>query len=220
MARVFLGAFAAGIVLAFVGAALLPDPEAARYRSLSTVQPDGGRREEFRVRFPGDRIDLPSDTRADPPPVDARGALVLEDAAGQRASAELFRLRDADGNVIGVASRVALGGAGARPASTWMLVIPGRGTLAFAQDDAADLTARQRPGSARRVASLPQQAAFWRGSRRYVASAGAGGSLVHGTREFAGLTGRLTETWSLAEAGTDGSARGEIQLVTLTRGVE
>lgn len=218
MARVFLGAFVAGLVLALLGAALLPAPAPARYRAQITVQPDGGRREEFLVRFPGDRIDLPADTRADPPPADARGAVVLEDAAGQRASAELFRLRDADGNVIGVASRVALGGAGARPASTWMLIIPGRGTLAFGQDDAADLTARPRPGPARRVASLPQQAAFWRGVRRYVA--GAGGALVHGTREFAGLTGSLTETWTLAEAGTDGSASGEIRLVTLTRGTQ
>jgi hypothetical protein len=218
VARVFLGAFAAGIVLALVGAALLPAPAPARYRALITVQPDGGRREEFLVRFPGDRIDLPADVRADPPPADARGAVVLEDAAGQRASAELFRLRDADGNVIGVASRVALGGGGTRPSSTWMLVIPGRGTLAFGQEDAADLTARQRPGAARRVASLPQQAAFWAGFRRYVA--GADGALVHGTREFAGLTGRLTETWTLAEAGADGSARGEIRLVTLTRGAE
>lgn len=218
MARVFLGAFAAGIALVLVGAALLPTPAPVRYRALITVQPDAGRREEFRVRFPGDRIDLPADARVDLPPTDARGAVVLEDAAGQRASAELFRLRDADGNIIGVASRVATGGAGSRPASTWMLVIPGRGTVAFGQEDAADLTARPRPAAARRVASLPQQAAFWRGIRRYVA--GAGSALVHGTREFAGLTGSLTETWTLAEAATDGSARGEIRLVTLTRAAE
>lgn len=217
VARFFLVAFAAGIALALLGATFYPLPDPPRIRSQIDVQPDGGGREEFVVRFPEDRIELPADRRAEPPPADARGAVVLEDSAGQRVSGELFRLRDSADNVIGVATRVSEGGAGVRPASTWLLVIPGRGTLMFAQADAADLTARYRADATRRVASPAQQAGFWAGARRYPATAGSG-RLVHGTREFAGLVGSFSEVWTLAGTAADGSARGEIRLVTLTRG--
>jgi hypothetical protein len=216
--RVFLGAFVGGLILAVLGAVLMPSPQPVRVRAIINVQPDGGGREEFVIRFPDDRIPVPADRRAEPAPADSSGARVLEDSAGQRVSGELFRLRDAAGTVIGVATRVAASGlASASPRGHWLLLIPGRGTLMLAQDDSLDLTARTRPGDGRRVASPAQEAAFWNGSQSFTASAGAGGELVHGTRDFARLAGRFTETWSVTERRSDGSAAGEIRLVTITR---
>jgi hypothetical protein len=220
VSRVFFGSFAAGVALALAVALFYPAPVPPRFPSLISVQPDGGRREEFLIRWPADRIALPADLRAARAgavaATDSAGAMVLADAGGRRVSGEVFRLRDADGNVVGVASRVTAGGGG-RPAADWMLVIPGRGALLLHQVDAADLTARSVPGPPRRAVSPAQQAGFWEGRREFRATAPGGGTVVHGTREFAGLTGSFTETWALDGKAADGAARGSIRLVTLLR---
>jgi hypothetical protein len=219
--RVFIGAFAAGVVLAVLGAVLVPLPEPVRVRALINVQPDGGGSEEFVIRVPEDRLDLPVDLRNEPAAADSRGARVLEDSAGQRVSGELFRLRDTAGSVIGVASRMtASGGDGGRSTGHWLLLIPGRGTLMLVQADAADLAARERPGEGRRVASPVQQAGFWTSTGAFTATAGGSGTLIHGTRDFAGMVGRFTERWTVASRASDGSASGEIRLVTVTRAGE
>lgn len=220
MSRVFFGSFAAGVLLALAVALFYPAPVAPRFPSLISVQPDGGRREEFVIRWPADRIALPADQRAaragTTAATDSAGTMVLADAAGRRVSGEVFRLRDAGGNVVGVASRVTAGG-GARPAADWMLVIPGRGALLLHQADAADLAARAVPGPRRRAASPAQQAGFWGGRREFRATAPGGGTVVHGTREFAGLTGSFSETWALEGTDGDGATLGTIRLVTLLR---
>jgi hypothetical protein len=219
VSRVFFGSFAAGILLAICVAILYQAPQPTRFRSLASVQPDGGRREEFAIRWPDDRISLPADQRAARDgaagATDSAGAMVLADAAGRRVSGEVFRLRDAEGNVVGVASRVSAGGA--RPTGDWMLVLPGRGALLLHQADAADLAARPVPGPRRRVASPAQQAAFWSGRREFRATAAGSGTVVHGTREFAGLAGSFIETWALEGTGPAGSTRGTIRLVTTLR---
>lgn len=220
MSRVFFGSLAAGVALALAVALFYPAPVPPRFPSLISVQPDGGRREEFLVRWPEDRIALPADLRAAragaAAATDSAGTLVLADSSGRRASGEVFRLRDAAGNVVGVASRVTTAG-GARPAADWMLVIPGRGALLLHQADATDLAARALPGPPRRAASPVQQAGFWSGRREFRATAPGGGTVVHGTREFAGLTGSFTETWALDGKPADGATRGSIRLVTLLR---
>ncbi len=221
MSRVFFGSFAAGVALALAVALFYPAPVPPRFPSLISVQPDGGRREEFVVRWPEDRIALPADLRAARAGAAAAatgsaGTQVLADAGGRRVSGEVFRLRDAGGNVVGVASRVTAGG-GARPAADWMLIIPGRGALLLHQADATDLAARALPGPPRRAVGPAQQAGFWGGRREFRATAPGGGTVVHGTREFAGLTGSFTETWALDGKAADGATRGSIRLVTLLR---
>lgn len=220
MSRFFFGSFAAGIVLALAFALLYPAPVPPRFPSLISVQPDGGRREDFVIRWPADRIPLPADLRAARAgavaSTDSAGAMVLADAGGRRVSGEVFRLRDADGKVVGVASRVSAGG-GARPSADWMLVIPGRGALLLHQADAADLAARAVPGTRRRAASPAQQSTFWGSRREFRATAPGSGTVVHATREFAGLTGSFTETWALEGVDGDGATRGTIRLVTLLR---
>jgi len=228
LSRTFWGAFAGGVILAVLAAGLPGLPEHYRFRSLIDVQTNGGRAETFVIRWPQDRLELPGDlvvgdriTRAT-----THGMMVLDDAAGRRLSAELFRLRDRDGNVIGLAGRMSSAEPGAQvSASDWLLVIPSRGSLALTQSDARDLTVRRVDDgatvSARAAADAP---GFWAAGRRYRMSAGPlarAGRMVSGSDEFAGLQGRYTETWELAEIAADGASRGRIVLETvLQRGGE
>jgi hypothetical protein len=221
VSRIFFGFFALGLVLALAFASFYPLPAPVRIPSLITVQPDGGRREEFVIRWPDDRISLPADARAartgTAAAADIAGALVVEDAAGRRASGEVFRLRDSAGNVVGVASRVSTGGGGMRPAADWMLVIPGRGALLVRQSDAVDLGGRFTADGRRRVTSPGQLPGFWPSDRQVTVTGPGGGAVVHGTREFAGLAGSLRETRVLDEVGPDGTTRGRILLATTLR---
>ncbi|MEZ5565760.1 MAG: hypothetical protein R3F24_09685 [Gammaproteobacteria bacterium] len=210
-------------------------PVHSRVRSLITVLPDGGRQENFVIHWPDDRISTPC-TQHDPaaamPAGTAVGVAVLENTSGQRVSAELFRLRDADDNVIGVASRLTGdGGALADPgrsASNWLLVIPSRGALFLAQADSINATASQQPSEAGVVAVAPAQtAAFWAGRTQIVVSAMAPvatgpattGRVIRGTDEFDGLGGRFTEVWTLAKVHGDGSTSGQIRLSTMVEAV-
>lgn len=221
MSRSVLLPFLAGVVVAVAVAVLLPLPEHPRFPSRISVQADGGRQEDFVIRWPADRIVLPRNERDPQASIAAAGAAVLEDTAGQRVSAELFRLRDSAGNVVGVASRMAgIGGAmgTGRSSSGWMLVIPARGTLFLAQGDAADVTARERvSGGVPRVIAPAQAAAFWAGGSRYRVTGGASGqgTILRGTREFDRLVGNYTETWAVGEVNADGSATGTITLSTI-----
>lgn len=229
MKRLFAISFLAGLLVVVLATTFWPLPTHLRYRSLITVPTDGGRQEEFVIRWPEDRIRLPGQDRADLPATAAVGAAVLEDSAGQRASAELFRLRDADDNVIGVATRLAgTGGAIADPgrsASNWLLVIPSRGALFLAQTDVQDTTVTEVPTADGPVVfAQAQTAAFWAERQRLLVTANAPattgsvttGRVVRGTSEFEGLRGSFTETWALDEVSADGSTQGRILLATFT----
>jgi hypothetical protein len=229
MKRLFVIAFIAGLLSVALAAALWPLPQHVRFRSLITVPPDGGRQEDFVIRWPEDRIARPSEARTELPPMAAAGSAVLEDSAGRRASAEMFRLRDTEDNVIGVAARLAgTGGAVAgrgRAASSWLLVIPSRGALFLAQTDVIDSTVRAQLTADGSIALPPAQSAvFWREGPRFrvtatvptTAGSQSAGRVLRGTSEFAGLTGSFTETWNLAEVSVDGSTQGRIVLSTFT----
>jgi hypothetical protein len=229
MKRTFVVTFVAGLLVVALATTFWPLPNHVRYRSLITVPPDGGRQEDFIIRWPEDRIRRPSDSRSSLPAAAAVGAAVLEDSAGQRASVELFRLRDSDDNVVGIASRLAgTGGAIADPgrsASNWLLVIPSRGALFLSQTDVLDTTLHEQVTADGSMALAPEQtAAFWtdRQSLRVTATAPATtgsrttGRVLRGTSEFAGLEGTFTETWNLEEVKADGSTQGRILLSTFT----
>lgn len=227
MKRLFVIAFVAGLLAVALAATFWPLPQHLRFRSITSVSADGGRQEDFVIHWPEDRIARPGESRAGLPAAAAVGAAVLEDSAGRRVSAELFRLRDADDSVIGVAARLAgTGGAIAdkgRSASNWLLVIPSRGALSLAQSDVLDTTVRD--GTAAEGAVAPAQSAtFWGEQRRVRVTAPAGdratttGKVLRGTSEFAGLQGSFTETWDLEDVSADGSTRGRILLSTLTAG--
>lgn len=231
MKRLFFIAFFAGLLAVVLAASFWPLPQHLRYHSITSVPADGGRLEEFVIHWPDDRIPRRGESRSALPVTSAVGAAVLEDSAGRRVSAELFRLRDAEDNVIGVAGRLAgTGGAIAdtgRSASNWLLVIPSRGALFLGQGDVLDTTARETPGAGGNVVLAPaQSAAFWTDRRRIrvtaPAPAGDGpattGKVLRGTSEFSGLHGSFTETWHLDEVYADGSTSGRILLSTATVG--
>jgi hypothetical protein len=227
--RLFTYTLVAGLLVAFSATALWPLPKHLRYLSLTGVAPDGGRQEDFVIRWPEDRIARPGEVPSGLPVPAVAGAAVLEDTAGRRASAELFRIRDTEDNVIGVAGRLAgTGGAIADPgksASNWLIVIPSRGALFLTQTDNFDTTVREQLTVNGSVALAPAQAAaFWADRSRVEVTASAPdvvrsattGTILRGTSEFAGLTGRFTETWELEEVSADGSTHGRILLSTLT----
>ena len=232
MKRTFIISFVAGLLVVAVLAATWPLPTHPRIRSLISVAADGGRQEEFVIHWPDDRIARPGEPAREAGAGVAgsvAGAVVLEDSAGNRASAELFRLRDAEGNVIGIAGRLAgTGGAIADPrrsASNWLLVIPSRGALFMAQSDVMDTTIREHVTADGPVVLAPLQSReFWveRTKVRVTASAPPGGPapatgrVLHGTEEFAGLQGSFTESWHLEKSAPDGSTRGRIVLSTTT----
>jgi hypothetical protein len=231
MKRLFVIAFVAGLLAVALAANFWPLPQHLRYRSITSVPADGGRQEEFVIHWPEDRIARPGQNASGLPAAAAVGAAVLEDSAGRRVSAELFRLRDTEDNVIGVAGRLAgTGGAIAdagRSASNWLLVIPSRGALFLAQSDAQDTTVREGLAAEGVVALAPAQAAgFWTDRPRIRITAPAPavdgpattGRVLQGTSEFAGLRGSFTETWDLVEVNADGSTRGRILLSTITVG--
>lgn len=224
MARIFTFSFLAGLVLAGLAATFWPLPGHLRFRSLIAVQSDGGAQENFQIEWPGDRIARPGEDRATLPAGAAVGVSVLEDSAGHRSSAELFRLRDAEDNVIGVAARLTgSGGVVADPgrsASTWLLVIPSRGALYLAQTDRMDATARREDTPSGPVMLVPgQSAALFADGPRFTVTATEPfqtGRVVGGTSEFAGLTGTFTETWQLGGTLGQGGTSGRILLSTTT----
>jgi hypothetical protein len=149
----------------------------------------------------------------------AGSAAILPSANGPGASAEIFRLRDMAGNVIGLASRStsmrrASGGTPAQ-GSDWVLLIPPRGALFMTQTNGRDVAPR---ATARGYLPAADDAALWISETRLRISAGpasgGAGQVVGGTGEFDGLRGTYDETWELEEVAGGGGTRGRITLET------
>lgn len=137
---------------------LVPVVDQHREPSIVSVEPNGGNRESFHMNLPEDRIMAGG---ADPSVPAA-----LEWPAGAMfdgVQAELFKLRDANDVVVGVASRLAGPGDATGSVLEWALHLPARGTL----------YASMQPGAA--------------------ADGYRNGVLRAGTREFAGLRGSVRE---------------------------
>lgn len=187
MARLFYLCILSGVVLTVLVAGVYPLPQHTRYRSIVSVIPDGGREEVFTMHWPQDRVQPLQAGRAGP--IQQAGDLVqLSTADGAGASVEIFRVRDAAGNVVGLASRsvtTATTTAGAAQDAGWVLLIPSRGTLFLGQQQGRD-----------------------------GAPAGASGSVTGGTGEFAALTGSYSETRDVGQQAADGSSSGQIRLIT------
>lgn len=174
---IFSGAAIAVCLLYFV-----PAVDQHREASLISVQANGGNSEAFHVNLPGDRI-LAATGSKQPIPANLEwpNANIF-----QNAQTELFKLRNRDGAVVGVASRISgpVGGSGS--IVEWTLHLPARGTLYASMESP--------PGMA--------------GTRT--------GSLRAGTREFAEFHGSISERFSSPDSDEDAEADvdGRIELVT------
>jgi len=227
LARLFLASFLAGAAVVLVAVVFFPLPSHTRYASNITVVPNGGRREDFVIHWPQDRIPLPEKIRPTAHSVTA-GTLVLTDPQAPPASGELFRLHDIQGNLIGVASKtttlVIHKDHEPRSVSNWILMIPGRGTLFLSQLNQTDLSPLPVPDAPGQYIAPAESARFWSTGSRYRVTAGpaadGSGRVLRGTEEFAALSGTYSETWQLDGSRPDGTTEGRISLSTLLATVQ
>ena len=181
MIKTYVTGIVLGIVAVFAAAYLLPVVDQHRESSLIAVTPNGGVREAFHVNIPMDRIVLGGRNSAKPVPP---GLQWPEDPIVDGVHAELFKLRNANDTVIGVASRVAVVGGGSGDAVDWVLHFPARGSV-----------------------FVSMQADAVEGGYRT-------GRISAGTREFGDLEGRLTERWISAGSEEVEGRSGRIELVS------
>ncbi len=186
-----------------------------RLPSQTSVVANGGRAERFLIRLPADRIDALGGTTVGLRGVSSADQAALPSALAQQPLlVEHFKVRDAAGNVIGLAARH-WSSTPAGPTTAWSVLIPSRGALLLTAPgegrgalDAALRNAGFMPGTA------------WSGDLRVDLGAGSNtkepGLFAAGSNEFAGLQGHYTETWTVTGVSTDGELRGTIELDTVT----
>jgi hypothetical protein len=119
IAGVLLGAAAAGAALYFI-----PVVNQAREYSLITVTPNSGNEEVFHANIPTDRIMVGAPRQAAPLPI---GLDWPDNALFADSRAELFKIRNSQVVVVGVASRIAASNTNGDLVE-WVLHLPARGS--------------------------------------------------------------------------------------------
>lgn len=185
MFRTFVFGILLGAALTAGAAYLLPAVDQRREASVITVQPNGGSREAFYVHLPDDRMLAGGNGVPAAVPAGLEWPVALASAR-----AELFKLRNEGGAVIGVASRVSGPAPGSAGLVEWALHLPARGTLYLSLEPGRDGTG------------------------------GRAGTLRAGTREFASLRGIAKERFVAAERAGENDNEGRIELVTVRRGAQ
>jgi hypothetical protein len=177
--------FYSGIVLGLLGAGALtysvPAVDLHREPSLISVLSNGGNSETYRIDLPRDRIlvGLAGDDNALPAGLDWPG----EDLFGDL-QAEMFKVRDRNDVVIGVASRLASALEPTGPFIEWTVHLPARGTVYLQMD-------------------LEPSAEGHRNGR-----------LTAGTRDFETLSGTVIEQFITDFEDEDLNVDGRIELIT------
>ena len=212
MKIVLLLAIVAGFGGTLAGAHFLPWVTHARLPSLTSVVANGGRAEKFLIRLPADRLAVTDGQAGGIRSVGAPGVMALPaQFASESLLVEHFKVRDADGAVIGVAARH-WGTTGQGLTTTWSILIPSRGALLLSAPgevrgavDRALLNAGHSPGSE------------WSGELAVTLTpTGETGRVTSGGGEFDNLAGSYTETWALTGVVGAGELRGTIELNTVT----
>lgn len=194
--------FLLGLVLGIGGAVWLagwyPFVDPDRFPSESSVARNGGRTETFQVYLPEDRLGrvstMPGTAGATPAGLSAPAGAGLGDV-----DAELFKLRNASGTIIGVAGRIQRGEASTGYAD-WTLVLPARGAMFLSAAGAPPPPYQGLPEDV----SLAEPVAVL-------------GDVVGGSREFAELGGSFREEWRYTGRDADGRLAGRIEIMTLTQ---
>ena len=185
--------FTFGIFLGFAASAaalyFFPVVDQGRERSITSVQANGGNLEAFHVNLPADRIFAGGGDTAIP--ADARWPIDIDIGDAQ---AELFKVRNAEERVIGVASRLSAGGD--RPFVEWVLHMPARGSLYVAVDP----TSSEVSGRSGLLRAGTREFSDLQGAvtERYVAGSEGAGRL----ELVAALMGRLAPDLTEAEEGS------------------
>jgi hypothetical protein len=102
----------------------IPVVDQARERSIIEVTPNGGNREVFHANIPDDRILVGAPGQVDPLP---RGLEWPRDELFANSRTELFKVRNANDIVVGLASRIAATGPHGSIVE-WVFHMPARGS--------------------------------------------------------------------------------------------
>jgi hypothetical protein len=212
MKIVFVIAALLGFGATLAAGHFVPGIEHARLPSLTSVVANGGRAERFVIRLPADRLTATDGEAGGLRAKRGEGAMLLPaKLMAEPVLVEHFKIRDAGGNVVGVAARHWNGNASGAT-TTWALLIPSRGSAVFSAPGESrgmlEASLRQRGYAAGRA---------WDGAvELMVTRPDAPGILTAGTQEFAGLSGAYLETWTVAGVAEDGELRGTVVLDTVT----
>jgi hypothetical protein len=173
---IFLGLLGAGALIYFA-----PAVDLHRQTSLISVQPNGGNAETFRINLPRDRIlvGLPGADNTIP-----SGMPWPSDEQFGNFQAEMFKVRDRNDVVIGVASRLAGAADGSESFIEWTLHLPARGSM-YVQMDLSPTADGYREGV-----------------------------LLAGTRDFESLNGMIREQFIAEVEEDDFDTQGRIELMT------
>jgi hypothetical protein len=216
MKTVLLLAILLGFGGTLAAAHLAPGIGHARLPSHTTVVANGGRSEQFLIHLPADRIAASDGETAGLRAATEAGAMPLPaKLASEPVLIEHFKIRDAGGNVIGVAARHWTTHA-ERAVTTWSVLVPSRGAFVLSA-----------PGEARGSLETALRAAGYKAGSGWdgqaivtMTPAGEPGAVAAGTGEFASLTGTYTESWTLAGIDETGKVHGTIELNTITSRAE
>lgn len=195
MKRLLQFGFVLGLVGTLAVAYFAPWFEYTRYRSLTSVVPNGGRVEQFVVRLPQDKIEAADQ---------AEGAL---SASASEIRMHHFKLRDTEGNVIGLAAKHELT-IGDRLETAWLLTIPSRGTIALSA------TSPDTRSIESVVADLGLQPGDNSGQAQSI-DFGNPATSVTSTGEFSDIDFELVETWIVTGVDVGGEIRGTLHLNTV-----
>lgn len=132
MIKTFITGIVIGIVAMIGVIHAVPVVDQYRESSLVSVTPNGGNFETFHVRVPDDRIMAGARNAEGVMPA---GLLWPRSETFDGVRAELFKLRDARGNVVGVANRLVAEDGEVGAIVEWVLHLPARGSI-FATLDA------------------------------------------------------------------------------------
>jgi hypothetical protein len=212
MKTLFLLALVCGFGGTLAGAHYLPLLEHARLPSHTSVVANGGRSEQFLIRLPADRIAATDGEAGGLRSTGVEGAMLLPaQFVAEPLLVEHFKVRDAAGNVVGVAARH-WHGSGAAATTTWAILLPSRGALvlnAFGESRGAIESALRANGYSAGKA--------WDGQITVPMMAqGQLGVVAAGSGEFEGLTGSYSEAWTVAAIDEDGRLSGTVEIDTVT----
>lgn len=163
-----------GITAAAAAVYFVPVVDQARERSIIEVTPNGGNREVFHVNIPDDRILIGVPDQAEPVP---RGLEWPREQLFANSRTELFKIRNANDIVVGVASRIAANGPEGAIVE-WVFHMPARGSgYVLMQPQVADQPFRigdLRSGTREFASLVGQVTERWIGNSRDVDDAPAG----------------------------------------------
>ncbi len=179
--------FILGLILGLVGAAALvyssETVDLHREASMISVQPNGGNKELFYINLPQDRI-LAGRRSEDQTSLFPPGLVWPDDPLLKGAQSEIFKIRNINDVVVGIAARISNAQDTSGPFIQWMLHLPARGSMFV------------------RMPLKPSAD----GHRR--------GLLMAGTREFELLNGEVGEFFNSEVASEEYEISGRLELHT------